>query len=131
MRSSVACDSAIYRDHIASAIASAVAVASGADVIGAVSRSEHVGRPSTEDVIEAVETAKIAAHCGEIVRRNDSHLDDRISMARSQTSCLARGVQAILPRKEEPPDYVCTMCGPYCALKIMRRITNQALKEEL
>ena len=119
----VACDSALYRDHIASAIASAVAVAAGADVISAVTRSEHVRRPTINDVIEAVETAKIAAHCGDIVRRGNLQIDKEISIRRNKTTCLARGAPTLLQRpKELVKDYTCTMCGPYCALRIMRKI---------
>jgi thiamine biosynthesis protein ThiC len=120
----VACDSAIYRDHIASAIASAVSVANGADLINAVTRSEHIKQPSKEDIIEAIETAKIAAHCGEIVRRRDVVLDESISKNRGSTSCLAKGTQAILPRRESESDDPCSMCGECCALKIMQKIRN-------
>lgn len=124
----VACDSAIYRDHIASAIASSVAVANGADLISAITRSEHIRQPTKEEIIEAIETAKIAAHCGEIVRREDTAIDELISKKRGLASCLAKGVQAILPRSDCDSDSPCNICGEYCALKIMQKIkTNKGL----
>ncbi len=121
----VACDSALYRDHIASAIASSVAVAAGADLISAVSRSEHIGRPNVDDIVEAVETAKIAAHCGDIVRSNNIRLDEDVSRARGQTTCLAKGTIGILARDDNSLDDYCTMCGQYCALRIMRNLIKR------
>lgn len=121
----VACDSAIYRDHIASAVASSVAVAAGADLISAVSRSEHVRQPDISNIVEAVETAKIAAHCGDIARGGDTSLDENISRVRAETSCLARGAPAVLPRQDSQETSFCTMCGQFCALKIMRKIKEE------
>lgn len=129
----VACDAAISRDHIASAIASAVSVAAGADLISAVSRSEHIGQPNKKDIIEAIEAAKIAAHCGDIVRREDTYIDELISKNRAKTSCLARGTQAILTRSNDDKcdsNDCCSMCGEYCALKIMQKIRENDISGE-
>jgi len=122
---STACDTALNFDHIASAIASATAVASGADVISAVSRAEHVRQPTAEDIVEAIETARIAAHCGDIVRRRDIIFDKEISKMRGQSICNPKGASAILKLKDNRMRNDCTMCGSYCALKIMQKIKKQ------
>ncbi len=105
----VACDSALYRDHIASAIASAVSVANGADLINAVTRSEHIRQPSKGDIIEAIETAKIAAHCGEIVRGRGVFLDESISKKRGSASCLAK-VPKLFFREANPNQMIHVVC---------------------
>jgi len=126
---SVACDSALGRDHIASAIASSLAVSSGADIISAVSRSEHLRVPSVKDIVEAVETAIIAGHCGDIIRRKDFSIDEEVSRIRAITSCSAKGAKTLISNVPKTDKLECTMCGPFCALKIMRKIKNVSQKK--
>lgn len=129
----VSCDSALYRDHIASAIASAIAVQNGADVVGAISRAEHVGKPMIDNLIEAVETAKVACHSGDLVKLGDDRKDREISMKRGISNCLAIGTETLFDRdfEEYPSDHQCSMCGPYCALKAMNRIRELDMEELL
>jgi phosphomethylpyrimidine synthase len=121
---SVACDSSLGRDHISSAIASAISVASGADLISAVSRKEHLGQPEIEDIVEAVETAIIAGHCGDIVRRKDLVLDKEISEARAKSYCFAPGTKTLMIKEVRINNSTCSMCGPTCALEIMRKMKD-------
>ena len=53
----VATDSGLGYDHVTSAIAISSAVNAGANFVTAVSRSEHLGLPSVEDVKEAIISA--------------------------------------------------------------------------
>jgi phosphomethylpyrimidine synthase len=120
----VATDSALGFDHIASAIASSTAVAAGADLVTAVSRSEHLGLPSKEDLIEAVVSAKIAAHCGYIARNKNYSLDNAMAYARKDNGCKGCIDASISPLTTINALKIhngqlgkkCKMCGDYCAL---------------
>ena len=127
----VATDAALGFDHVSSAIASAVAVANGADVITAVTRSEHVGLPSVEEVKEAVISARIAAHCGDIVKLNDYDKDIAMSKARNKIGCKGLIDASVCPRmtresleehKVTLSEKKCAMCGDFCALSAIDRI---------
>lgn len=121
----VATDSGLGCDHITSAIAVSNAVYSGADFVTAVSRSEHLGLPSTEDVKEAVISAKIATHAGYIARTGDISLDEKMAIARNKVGCKGSINCSIVPAMTEEElykhkiqsDKKCTMCGEFCALK--------------
>ena len=120
----VSTDSALGFDHVSSAIATAVAVMSGADFVTAVSRSEHLGLPSLNDLQEAVISAKIAAHSGYIARTGDIGLDYAMAKERSKIGCRGTMQASIVPEmtKEALKKHrvegskKCTMCGDFCAL---------------
>ena len=130
---SVSTDSALGFDHVASAIASSVAAMAGADFITAVSRSEHLGLPSVEDLREAVISAKIAAHAGYIARTGDISLDLKMASARSELGCRGSISAGIVPKMTEEAllshklseGKKCTMCGEFCALSSGDRIKNE------
>ena len=121
----VATDCGLGFDHVSSAIAASCAVASGADLVTAVSRSEHLGLPTTGDLVEAVTSAKIAAHCGYIARSGDISKDIKMSQARKEVGCKGSVEAAVVPKMTEQAlkehkqaeDKECTMCGSFCALK--------------
>lgn len=126
----VATDCALGFDHVSSAIASSAAVAAGADFVTAVSRSEHLGLPSCDDLKEAVVSAKIAVHCGYIARSGDTGLDRRMSTARAEAGCKGSVNASVIPqttvdalRKYKINDEKkCTMCGEFCALSTSDKI---------
>ncbi len=115
-------------DHITSAIGGAIAAAAGVDFLCYVTPSEHLGLPSREDVREGVVAAKIAAHAGDIVKGIDTGLDRKMAKARMDLDWEGQFNVAIDPYRakeyrsqREPYDRdVCTMCGEYCAIKIVR-----------
>ena len=121
----VATDCGLGYDHVTSAIATSSAVSAGADFVTAVSRSEHLGLPSVEDVKEAVITAKIATYAGYIARTGNVSLDKKMAEARNKVGCKGSIDCAIVPKMTEEElhkhkiesDKKCTMCGPFCALK--------------
>lgn len=129
----VATDSALGFDHVASAIAASAAVAAGADLATAVSRSEHLGLPTVEDLKEAVISAKIAAHCGYIARTEDIALDTAMAKKRREVGCRGSIDAAIVPQmtKEALQNHKsgdtkkCTMCGDFCALYSGDRIKEK------
>lgn len=126
----VATDCGLGFDHVSSAIAASSAVAAGADFVTAVSRSEHLGLPSCNDLKEAVISAKIAAHCGYIARSGDISLDKQMSTARSEIGCRGSVSAAIVPQMTSEAlknhkienGKKCTMCGEFCALSSSDRI---------
>lgn len=121
----VATDCGLGYDHVTSAIAISSAVYAGANFVTAVSRSEHLGLPSTEDVKEAVISAKIAAHAGYIARTEDISLDENMAAARSKVGCKGSIDYSVVPKMTAEELYKhkvqngkkCTMCGEFCALK--------------
>lgn len=130
----VATDIALGYDHISSAIANAVAVYNGANMITCVSRSEHIGLPTKEDLIEAVITARISAYCGFSARKNDFSRDKCMSEARTGIGCHGQIEEAIYPKgakeallkhKIIKDKKECSMCGEFCALNTSDRIINK------
>jgi len=112
-------------DHITGAIGGAVAAMYGADFLCYVTPSEHLGLPNKDDVKNGVIASRIAAHAADIVRLKDTARDDELSRARKDLDwekmfelCIDKDVKKThgnLCNKKE-----CTMCGKYCALKILK-----------
>lgn len=117
-------DIAIGYDHITGAIGGAIASAAGADFLCYVTPSEHLGLPETDDVVNGVVASKIAAHAGDLVKLRQTARDDRLSKARRKLDWNEMFKLCINPKiREKYPKLkgkdVCTMCGEYCALKIL------------
>lgn len=116
-------------DHITSAIGGALAGYYGADFLCYVTPSEHLGLPSPEDVRDGVMVCKIAAHAADVARGNPKALkrDKAMSMYRKaldwkgQIECSIDPSKIINFRKERKmKDDVCSMCGEYCAMKVVK-----------
>ena len=116
-------------DHIVGAIGGAVAAMAGVDYLCYVTPSEHIGLPSVEDVREGVIVTKIAAHAGDLVRRReDAKWDYEMSKARAELRWDQQQKLALDPKKfqrmrqERHPEITefCTMCGEYCAIKLLK-----------
>ena len=115
-------------DHITAAIGGALAGYHGADFICYVTPTEHLGLPSVEDVRVGVIVARIAAHAADIARGNKGAWarDEQMSRYRKALDWQGQTRMAIDPdkittfRKERGlHDDVCSMCGEYCAMKIV------------
>ncbi|WP_462272686.1 phosphomethylpyrimidine synthase ThiC [Methanohalophilus sp.] len=122
-------DVAPGRDHIVTAIGASQSAAAGCDFLCYVTPAEHLALPNKEDVIEGVKTSKIAAHVGDMVRLNKRDQDLAMARARRELDWekmyslaldpeLARNVRD--SRAPEDTD-ACTMCGDFCALKIVNQ----------
>ncbi len=115
-------------DHIVAAVGASLSSAYGADFICYVTPAEHLALPNLEDVREGVVTARIAAHIGDMIKNNDRDRDLEMGRARRDMLWQKQFQLAIDPetarqvRKDRAPsdDRVCTMCGDYCALKIIK-----------
>lgn len=117
-------------DHIACAIGGALAGYFGADFLCYVTPTEHLRLPGPEEVREGVIAARIAAHAADLARgRRDAwERDLEMSRARASLDWERQMELAIDPerarrmREERPPAEkdVCTMCGKYCAIKLVK-----------
>jgi phosphomethylpyrimidine synthase len=123
-------DIAAGYDHIACAIGGAVAGMAGADFLCYVTPAEHLKLPSTEDVREGVIASRIAAHGADIARGHQRAIawDLEMSKARKALDWNRQISLSVDPRKakayrensQPSSDEVCTMCGEFCAIKIVR-----------
>ena len=120
-------------DHIVSAIGGAIAAAAGADFLCYVTPAEHLGLPSVEDVREGLIASKIAAHAADIVKgvRGAIDRDLALSRARKKLDWAAQKKLVIDPhkfseirRKRRSKSTACSMCGEYCAMRIVSRFLD-------
>ena len=122
-------DAAAGHDHIACAIGGAVAGMAGADILCYVTPAEHLGLPDADDVREGVMAARIAAHAADLARGNSMawERDNRMAEARKNLDWPAQielaldsaKAERLHSRTEASEEDVCTMCGPYCAVKLV------------
>lgn len=126
-------DIAAGYDHIVSAIGGAIAAAAGADFLCYVTPSEHLGLPSPDDVREGLIASRIAAHAADIVKGVKGAVDRdlKISEARRQLDWAKQQKLAIDPhkfkdirKKRRSKSEACSMCGDYCALRIVSEFLN-------
>jgi phosphomethylpyrimidine synthase len=116
-------------DHITSAIGGALAGYYGADFLCYVTPSEHLGLPTPQDVRDGVIVTKIAAHAADLARGSKKAfaLDKAMSTYRKALDWEGQIKCAIDPQKIKDfrkarnlRDDVCSMCGEYCSMKIMK-----------
>lgn len=116
----VATDIALGYDHISSAIASANAIYHGADSVTAVTRSEHLGIPTYEEVIEGVKAAKVAIYSGYIAKTGNTKRDMIMSKTREASGCIGHIPSTLFPNEviktNKRKNKSCSMCGDYCPL---------------
>lgn len=116
-------------DHVVSAIGGAVAAMAGADFLCYVTPTEHLGLPTAEDVREGVIAARIAGHAADIVKGIPGARDWDLAMSRArraldwdrQLALAIDPVKARRLREERNPAGMreCTMCGEYCAMRLV------------
>jgi phosphomethylpyrimidine synthase len=120
-------------DHIVSAIGGAIAAAAGADFLCYVTPAEHLGLPTVEDVREGVIASRIAAHAADIVKGvpGARDLDLAVSQARKKLDWAAQRRLVIDPfkfeeirKKRRSKSKACSMCGEYCAMRIVSQFLN-------
>ncbi len=126
-------------DEITSAIGGAIAAMCGADFLCYVTPREHLGLPDTEDVVRGVVASRIAAHAADIVKDIPGARDwDRdMSVARKALNWSDQMKLAIHPDKAKDlydenktsDDCVCTMCGEFCAMKVVAEYLDSTIIE--
>jgi phosphomethylpyrimidine synthase len=116
-------DAGIGYDHIAGACGGSMASAAGADYLCYITPAEHLGLPGPEAVKEGLIAFRIAAHIGDTVKYGRDALDRKVAVLRAdldregQIRCAMDPQRA---RELSDGDKECTMCGEFCAIKIMR-----------
>jgi phosphomethylpyrimidine synthase len=115
-------------DHIVTAIGASISSAAGCDFLCYVTPAEHLALPNVEDVRVGVITSRIAAHIGDMIKLGKR--DQDLAMARARRDLdwekmysLAidpEHARAIRDSRAPEDNEACTMCGEYCALKIVK-----------
>jgi phosphomethylpyrimidine synthase len=119
-------------DHIVAAVGASLSSACGADFICYVTPSEHLALPTVEDVRQGVITARIAAHIGDMIKNKSRTQDLEMGRARRDLDWEKQYTLSVDPdhakhvRNSRAPhdEEACTMCGDYCALKIVKQNFN-------
>ena len=116
-------------DHIVGAIGGVIAGLAGADYLCYVTPSEHLALPNKEEVKRGVIASKIAAHAVNIAKygKKASDWDYKMDIARKNLDWEEMIKQSIDPelsreihfRNGDSDDEVCSMCGEFCAIKIL------------
>jgi len=122
----MATDIALGYDHISGALGAAAAVLAGADAVTCISRSEHIGLPTQEDLEEAVIAARIACHAAGLNGTATLQKDEQMARTRWRQGCKGdwsaaiypEGAVAALKRYNRYDDQIiqCSMCGEYCGI---------------
>ncbi len=125
-------------DHIVSSIGAAQSAAAGADFICYVTPAEHLALPGPEDVKQGVIATRIGAYVGDMAKGvHNGELDLVMANARKKLDWEGQYAAAICPsdarliREDKPPEDpdTCTMCGSYCAIKIVNEWLDDASKD--
>ncbi len=127
-------------DHITCAIGGTLAALYGADFLCYVTPSEHLGLPNLEDVKNGIIASRIAAHAADIVKLGNRASDWDLKMANARANLdwetqfklaideeKARSIfsrsRKLMP--DETGSVPCTMCGEFCALKILAKYSGE------
>lgn len=125
-------------DHIVSSIGAAQSAAAGADFICYVTPAEHLALPGPEDVKQGVIATRIGAYVGDMAKGiHNGELDLKMANARKKLNWEDQYKAAICPadaraiREAKPPEDpdTCTMCGNYCAIKIVNEWLDDASQD--
>ena len=126
-------------DHITSAIGGTLAAVSGADFLCYVTPAEHLGLPDIQDVREGVIAARIAAHAADLAKGNKQAWEWDLAMAKArkaldwdkQLKLALDPIKAVEYRnkKNKSDDEACSMCGDYCAVKIVGQYLDEHKKK--
>ncbi|MFW9900428.1 MAG: phosphomethylpyrimidine synthase ThiC [Candidatus Thorarchaeota archaeon] len=128
-------------DEIVSAIGGTMAGLAGADYLCYVTPSEHLGLPSKDDVKRGVIASKIAAHAVNIAKygKRASNWDYKMDIARKNLDWEGMIQHSIDPDLAREVHYrngknidneVCSMCGEFCAIKLLKEALENKKKSK-
>ncbi|MFX1568615.1 MAG: phosphomethylpyrimidine synthase ThiC [Promethearchaeota archaeon] len=128
-------------DDIVSAIGGTMAGLAGADYLCYVTPSEHLGLPTKEDVKRGVIASKIAAHAVNIAKygKRASNWDYKMDIARKNLDWEGMIHHSIDPDLAREVHYrngnnidneVCSMCGEFCAIKLLKNALENKKKSK-
>jgi phosphomethylpyrimidine synthase len=116
-------DIAVGHDHIAGCVGASIAAGAGADYLCYITPAEHLSLPDPGQVREGLIAFRIAAHIGDSVKFGPDERDRELSMRRADLDWEGQFCHALdgeTARQMAPSDGPCTMCGDFCAIKMMR-----------
>ncbi|MBU3966369.1 MAG: phosphomethylpyrimidine synthase ThiC [Euryarchaeota archaeon] len=120
-------DVAVGYDHIAGAIGASMASGAGADYLCYITPSEHLVLPGPEQAREGLLAFRIAAHIGDSVKYGTSNRDRELAVKRAELDWegqMANALDSEKARELAPLEGPCTMCGDFCAIKIMKEVNK-------
>ncbi|MFH1639309.1 MAG: phosphomethylpyrimidine synthase ThiC [Chloroflexota bacterium] len=124
-------------DHITGAIGGAIAAAAGTDFLCYVTPAEHLSLPDNDDVRDGIMASRIAAHAGDIIKgvKGAMEWDRKMAMARKRLDWEEQAKLALDPElsrrvhaKHASASDACSMCGGYCAMKLMSEYLGATAK---
>ncbi len=128
-------------DHIVSAIGGVMAGLAGADYLCYVTPSEHLALPNKEEVKRGVIASKIAAHAVNLAKygKKASDWDYKMDIARKNLDWEGMIKHSIDPelsreihfRNGHVDDDVCSMCGEFCAIKILQDALDKRASKKI
>ncbi len=120
-------------DHITGAIGATFAAGAGADYLCYITRAEHKSLPTPDEVKEGLIAFRIAAHVGDSMKYGVSEQDKHIAEKRARMNFQEQAVYALDPEEAGrgiPTDTNCTMCGSFCAIKMVQTYFSRTDKKE-
>lgn len=132
-------DIAPGHDDITSAIGGALAAQYGADFLCYVTPREHLGLPTASDVKRGVIAARIAAHAADLAKRIPGATEWDLKLARARKALdwskqidlsidPGQAKKAYEERKDLNQEG-CTMCGKFCAMKVVAEYLGSSKAE--
>jgi len=116
-------DVAVGHDQIAGCVGASIAAGAGADYLCYITPAEHLGLPGLEEVKEGLIAFRIAAHIGDSIKYGPDRRDRELSERRADLDWEGQFSYALdgeTARGMAPKDGACTMCGEFCAIKMMK-----------
>ncbi|MDD1665088.1 MAG: phosphomethylpyrimidine synthase ThiC [Methanomicrobiales archaeon] len=118
-------DVAVGHDHVAGCVGASIAAGAGADYLCYITPAEHLGLPDPEQVKEGLIAFRIAAHIGDSIKFGPDERDRKLAARRADLDWEGQFSYALdgeTARGMAPADGPCTMCGDFCAIKMMRNL---------
>jgi phosphomethylpyrimidine synthase len=104
-------------------VGASIAAGAGADYLCYITPAEHLSLPDPGQVREGLIAFRIAAHIGDSVKFGPDERDRELSMRRADLDWEGQFCHALdgeTARQMAPSDGPCTMCGDFCAIKMLR-----------
>jgi phosphomethylpyrimidine synthase len=123
-------DIAMGYDHIAGCVGASLAAGAGADYLCYLTPAEHIGLPTRAEVKEGLIAFRIAAHIGDTIKYGSVAKDEALARRRAALDWKGQAGLALDPERagvENPQGMPCSMCGPFCAIRVMRKFCNNGL----
>jgi len=123
-------DVAMGYDHIAGCVGASLAAGAGADYLCYLTPAEHIGLPTGAEVKEGLIAFRIAAHIGDTIKYGSVAKDEALARRRAALDWKGQAELALDPERAglgNLQGMPCSMCGSFCAIRIMKNFCNNRL----